>query len=258
MAARCDDGNPCTVDICGVTGCIHTVSEGTRCNDGLFCNGVDSCGSDGNCSVHNGDPCVGNLTCDEGLGTCVGCDETSPCPEASEEVSECDFSGLGVCEQIGSRTRTTTTYACVDRVCIPSESQQNEACIRRTEDAACDDGNACTRDDKCKDGACTGTLRECAADLQVDPSDPCVDVACDPGSGCLVKPTENRCEYQDLPVESLNRDRDCRTYQCRDGVCQEHPARQPAGTVCQDPVSLQCGTCNPGGVCSGLDAEACS
>ena len=40
----CYDGNPCTKDWCDADGnCVHAVLDGASCDDGLFCNGTDTC-----------------------------------------------------------------------------------------------------------------------------------------------------------------------------------------------------------------------
>ncbi len=81
----CDDGNSCTDDSCDPqTGCVYTVNA-APCDDGLFCNGDDTCG-DGNCSVHSGDPCQ-QLTCNEETGICeevgIVCDNPDACSSYS-------------------------------------------------------------------------------------------------------------------------------------------------------------------------------
>ena len=43
--------------------------DGTDCQDGLFCNGEDSC-LGGECSWHEGDPCGSDETCNEEIDTC--------------------------------------------------------------------------------------------------------------------------------------------------------------------------------------------
>ena len=73
-----DDGNPCTVE--SLTGSAATCDAvcvrdappfGPPCDDGVFCNGADFCGS-GVCT-HGGNPCAGSITCDEAAARCVGC-----------------------------------------------------------------------------------------------------------------------------------------------------------------------------------------
>ena len=84
----------CTLDACdlGAGTCAATPDDGQCPQDGLYCNGTDTC-SGGTCSVHPGDPCDGpdgdgdcSETCDEGVDDCTGndpvgvsCDDGS-CP----------------------------------------------------------------------------------------------------------------------------------------------------------------------------------
>jgi len=44
----CDDGNPCTADLCQLGGCVHTPLIGAPCDDGNACTVGDRCG-DGAC-----------------------------------------------------------------------------------------------------------------------------------------------------------------------------------------------------------------
>ncbi len=81
----CDDANSCTDDSCDPqTGCVHD-NNTAACDDGLFCNGYDTCG-DGSCTVHSGDPCK-QLTCNEETDICeeVGiiCDNADECSSFS-------------------------------------------------------------------------------------------------------------------------------------------------------------------------------
>jgi len=50
----CDDGEPCTLDSCVGGVCSHAVQS--TCDDGLFCNGADSCVA-GAYTGHAGTPC---------------------------------------------------------------------------------------------------------------------------------------------------------------------------------------------------------
>src|SRR5262249_17970629 len=84
---QCDDGNgadgdgcssSCVVEPCTPGTCNDCsapgVPDGAACDDGVFCNGADTC-SGGTCSAHVGDPCAGraecNNLCNEGAGNCV-------------------------------------------------------------------------------------------------------------------------------------------------------------------------------------------
>jgi hypothetical protein len=53
---NCDDGNFCTDDSCDpLSGCMYDYNT-APCDDGLFCNGYDTCNA-GSCFLHAGDPC---------------------------------------------------------------------------------------------------------------------------------------------------------------------------------------------------------
>ena len=72
--AGCDDGNPCTQDLCTGGGefgrCQYAPQDGA-CDDGLSCDGADHCAL-GACALHDGNPCVtGQGCCDESTDTCV-------------------------------------------------------------------------------------------------------------------------------------------------------------------------------------------
>jgi subtilisin family serine protease len=64
----CNDGVACTVDDCVGGVCDNTPDDGS-CDDGLFCNGTESCDSGSGC-VSSGNPCSGNETCNESNDTC--------------------------------------------------------------------------------------------------------------------------------------------------------------------------------------------
>jgi len=51
------------------------IPDGESCNDGLFCNGSDTC-DEGDCSLHTGNPCDEDLRCDEQLNQCVDPDDS--------------------------------------------------------------------------------------------------------------------------------------------------------------------------------------
>ena len=70
--------------------------DGTPCDDGIFCNGEDTC-SGGSCSVHAGNPCSGpdgDANCSE------SCDEgTDACTAADPDGSACDDGLLCTAEE---------------------------------------------------------------------------------------------------------------------------------------------------------------
>lgn len=83
--ADCDDLNPCTSNICDLAGLCQTttLADGTSCDDGLFCNGTDTC-QIGVCTIGT-PPCDGGCDqCDDVLDTCSHC------------VFDLDFDATGV------------------------------------------------------------------------------------------------------------------------------------------------------------------
>ena len=94
--ATCDDGNPCTVDGCDVTGaCTHAATpDGTTCDDGNPCTMQDTCNA-GVCSgrpvVCGADtPCDLVGTCDPGTGQCGAIPPVSMCiPGGGKAATDC-------------------------------------------------------------------------------------------------------------------------------------------------------------------------
>ncbi|RLB56075.1 MAG: hypothetical protein DRI34_09675, partial [Deltaproteobacteria bacterium] len=140
--ADCDDGDVCN----GLEICLnHVCQSGTAlfCNDNDDCT-TDSCDPASGCQYSfNNDPCDDGQFCTvsdtcDGAGNCVG--QVRDC---SSETDQCN---TGICD----------------------EGQQ--ACVKLplSDGTACDDGNACTMNDSCLDGACTGELLDNDDDGYVD------------------------------------------------------------------------------------------
>lgn len=172
-AGACDDGNPCTNDICTAAGfCDHSPVD---CNDGNQCT-ADVC-----------DPAVGCLNPPEAIG--LPCDDGSPCTSGDHCIVE---RGFAYCQG-----------AAADCGCLAADDPIWNL-IGTTENLApptCDDNNACTSDDRCSLGVqdqfarCSGVVDEgpCnQCDPQIGPiglfcaSDPdcpsggfCLDGCCD-------------------------------------------------------------------------------
>lgn len=153
IAGGCDDGNVCTNDVCNpAIGCVHTPVPGT-CDDGVLCNGADSCG-EGTCSVHDGvDPCPGSSYCDAASDECMGCEDDTDCPgDMIGDWGACEFP-TDVCVRGGTRSRNVRSYTCsASGTCEPSDSSESEACMRDTDGVTCGatttgSWSACTRAD---------------------------------------------------------------------------------------------------------------
>ena len=152
--------------------------------------------------------------------------------------SDCAFPDA--CAGDGEQTRGCAPLVCAAGTCVSERAHlQTRACSRGTQDgAACDDGNACTADDRCGGGACVGQAYAC-------PDNPCQkSVACDGQGGCLGTPKRDGTHCDD--GDPCTRDD-----VCTDGVCGGRAYSCPAPTECEVAV-----TCDGKGKCHHLRAPA--
>ena len=131
--AACDDGNPCTVDVCAPgTGCAHfSIPDGSSCDDERTCTTSDSCQA-GLCQgTEVGEDCTepqcGDGTCDSGEDE-EGCPADCPAerPEESREESP-GLCGDGACTDDESPETCAqdcpmTESECGDGICEGAES----------------------------------------------------------------------------------------------------------------------------------------
>jgi len=70
----CDDVVGCTDDSCneGTDSCDNVANDG-NCDDGLFCNGVETCDPLLDCQAGGGDPCPNGESCNEANDICGNC-----------------------------------------------------------------------------------------------------------------------------------------------------------------------------------------
>ena len=244
LPIACDDGDPCTDDMCdGLGGCLSEHNT-EACDDGDPCSVADSC-SDGKCAgtiipcdcqadsdcdaLEDGDLCNGTLFCDldnwpykcaVAPGTVVFCPE----PEAGPDA------------------------VCLQTFCDPVTGQ----CEMLPDHAgyACDDADACTVGDQCVEGICTGGVPAGCQD-----ENPCTDDSCDPGIGCVHTPNQAPCNDGDVCTT---------TDTCADGACAGGPAlvcddaNVCNGTEsCDSQVGCKAGgplVCDDGNLCNGIES----
>ncbi len=200
------------------------------CDDGLFCNGAESClvifcmsGTPpcppvGDCEPCNEDSdacvpiCADDADCDDGLfcnglETCDGCSCLAGMPPCSGTLAcppDCDESG-DVCTVGGC----DSDHDCDDGLfCNGVETCENCGCFRG--DAPC--GPAIENCDPC-DELTNSCLSPCQTELDCDDSDPCTlnrcgdcgcvhrSRGCDEGYSC--NPATGQCENEDGPALCL-------------------------------------------------------
>lgn len=226
--------------------CNANDPDTSACNDGLFCNGTDSCLA-GVCSTHSGDPCPSGPECrqgcNEGFDTCndiVG----TPCSDDGFECTDDFCNGTGTCVH----ANTTFGEACTDdgNECTTDICNGGGTCVHPALDAGtpCDDeGNVCTTNECDGTGVCQGIPNSVACNDNVfcNGADTC-------GAGSCSLHAGNPCPGADG-------DSDCSE------VCNESAdacsSNDPNGSACDNGLgcdgsdSCQSGTCTPSGVCCG-------
>ena len=262
-SAACDDGDPCTADVCDPgTGCSHAPLAGP-CNDHDACTVSDHC---------EAGACVGApRSCDDG-NTCTvdACDPTTGCTAAPLDDVACDDDDLctenercvaGRCE--GATTSCDDGNACTSTACDP-----HSGCLYAPLDAACDDGSACSDGDWCVDGACQPGL---PVDCQ-DDANPCTAELCDRATGCAHVPLDaipcedgDHCTLGDTCVHGACEGQ--ATLTCDDGEACTSDACVPAlgcvfaavgdGLPCDDGNSCTSGDHCQGGTCHGAQEVPC-
>jgi len=197
----CDDGNPCTDDGCHpALGCGH-VNNKAPCSDGNPCTTGDGCqsgkcGTTGVLDCNDAKPCTDD-TCDPKQG-CVNAHNTKPCDDGAA-CTKADACKGGSC--VGM-VDCDDGLACTADACDPKTGDCVSAPIPTGQ--PCDDGDKCTAESVCKDGACAATKPVVCND-----GNACTDDACYKDSGCKTFKNALFCEAGGCTGGD----------QCKDGTC---------------------------------------
>ena len=174
---ECDDGNPCTNDICDEAfGCAN-INNSIPCTDNNACTIGDQC-VDGACTpgvvplmCFEGNPCADGY-CDPDYGCIMQPNDDMPCNDGNECTLQ-DMCSAGEC------FGTALQMQCDDgNVCTLDWCDESLGCMHSNVDSYCNDLSACTTADQCVDGMCMGTPISC------DDGNPCTMDACDVSQGC--------------------------------------------------------------------------
>ncbi|MBM4354478.1 MAG: hypothetical protein FJ109_11920 [Deltaproteobacteria bacterium] len=232
----CNDGNPCTDDSCDpAKGCLFTVNQ-AACDDGNVCTTGDVCGNGlckgaGALSCDDGNPCTDD-SCDPKTG-CAHVPNAAACDDGNACTLN-DACAAGWCKG-GPAPNCDDKNVCTDDFCTV-----DKGCMHVANKALCDDGNACTTADQCKDSACIGGPAPDCDDKNV-----CTDDSCEPATGC--KHTNNTVGCNDFNLCTVS-DK-CENGACKPGtplVCNDGKACTTdscvAETGCQyTPITPCCG-----------------
>jgi hypothetical protein len=184
------------------------------------CNGIDDdCNGETDDAVcYDGNPCTKDI-CDVGTGGCVfqpiagPCDDGNPCTMNDTCVN-------GQC--VGGQPKNCDDgNPCTDDFCDAGTGQ----CYHVNNSAPCEDGNKCTINDRCENGACKpGSYKDCSD------TNPCtLNEHCDPATGQCVFNSNEGAPCDDGNVCTVGE-------RCSGGLCLGG----------QDFCQAQHATCTPG------------
>eukprot|EP01092_Planopodium_desertum_P001601 TRINITY_DN1244_c0_g1_i1.p1 TRINITY_DN1244_c0_g1~~TRINITY_DN1244_c0_g1_i1.p1 ORF type:complete len:837 (-),score=284.35 TRINITY_DN1244_c0_g1_i1:132-2369(-) len=279
----CDDGNPCTDDLCGDPtnpanpNRIQCTYRPRDCADTSICT-VDTCDS----SITSGDPCVHTAALD-----CAKCqdfqtsgDIDCSLPRFNPRAAQFTACNPFVCDpnSLNSRYDLNDPIApnnddgpCVSKpvLCDDSNPCTNEACDAGnciyTSFVTCNDANACTQDacDPKSTAADPCVYTTIDVNILCADGDPCTDETCDPTTGCghvpTVCPNVNECiDAQCIATQGgcVYANRTCAASDaCHLGACVPKNQGLPftEAEFCVDNEIP--GTINSCGVCLGNDVS---
>ncbi len=223
-AVTCDDAVVCTVDTCDEINdlCLNIATDGL-CDDGLFCDGVETCDPVLDCQA--GTP----LTCDDLVGCTVdSCDElinvcvNTPIDVLCNNTQFCD--GVETCDalldcQAGVPVNCSDGVACTTDAC----DEVNDVCVSTPNNAACNNGLFC-------DGVetCDAVLGCQASTFTCDDGVACTLDTCNEVAGSCVFTPVPGCQTCVNPIDCTDTIA-CTQEACVAGVCIITPNDQLCG-----------------------------
>jgi hypothetical protein len=272
------DGDGDCSESCSDVGetCAGQDPQGSACDDGIFCNGADSC-ANGTCSVHAGNPCAGpdgdencSETCNEAADACTAADANGSACDDGVFCNGADSCAAGAC----------TVHAgdpCPgpdgDGSCAESCSEAAGTCTASDADAsACNDGLFCNGADTCASGFCTGHAGDPCPGADADSncaetcneaSDACTAAdpnqsACNDGLFCNGADTcsSGACtQHAGDPCDGADGDENC-SETCNEGT-DSCTAADPNGTTCDDTLFCNGADACAAGACTGHGGDPC-
>jgi hypothetical protein len=240
-----DEPAPCPVDLRALT-CVSPTPEnaclGESCVEGT-CVAAPITGS-----CEDGDLCTLDDTCVDGV-----CQPGTPMDCSAEPCMVDAACAKGVC--VGTPVDCADLDPCTDDACDPLLG-----CVHApASGAVCDDGDACTTDDVCLEGACAGQPMQCPPDAIACTADRCVDGVCQhqPKNArcgrdqCVIGeclPGDRRADRRGCVAVPVRAGQACTDdgFSCTDDVCAARGCLHvPIDSRCEEPDTCTIATCAP-------------
>ncbi|TFH25222.1 MAG: hypothetical protein E4H03_01415 [Myxococcales bacterium] len=253
----CNDGVGCTIDACNeATDSCDNTPDDTVCDNGLFCDGAETCAVLADCQIGTPIDCNDSVSCtvdacDDALDACVRTASDALCTNGLF----CD--GAELCDTIAD-CQAGTPINCGDGISCTVDAcdESTDACSNTANDTLCDNGLFCDGIETCDPVAncmpapspqCNDGVG-CTADACNETTNRCnntpVDAVCDDGTVC------NGLETCDALLDCVDgTPLDCAdTNPCTVNAC--NPV-----TGCENPPVTEGSSCEDGNLCNG--AETC-
>ena len=271
----CDDNNTCTTDTCDTqTGCANT-NNTDPCEDGDDCTVGDTC-LDGSWlagGARNSDhsEVFTHPTSGPGQG-CVNANNTDPCDDGND-CTDGDVCLNGAC-QSGTGMDCDDSNPCTNDLCNTASG-----CYYEFNTDACDDSDACTMNDVCADGSCSGEPLDADGDTFIAVGCPNGDDCNDSvdtinpgvfegpaGSGICDDTIDNDCDgdtdLADATCGQCNGDGDCDDNNVCNGAetCLSNNCQPGTSLDCNDNQPCTDDTCDAASGCDNTpdDTNTCS
>ena len=242
----CNDGNPATTDDMCIAG---------KCAGVVWCN---------NKPWRTDKPMCMTVVCSGAVGVEKPAADGTKCNDGNADTSQdvCKSglcSGRNLCEGV---TCQSSKECLKDGVCDPATGQ----CVFRDADltSSCNDGSALTIDDRCRGGACIGSL-QCGSTVCPPTNVQCATRVCGTGSVCAEKLQPNGTPCDDGNPATANDA--CQEGACRGSdlcfkvVCPQVPCAQsacdPKTGACVETAAADGKACGVGGSSDVCEAGKC-
>ncbi len=254
---NCSDGVGCTDDSCdeATDTCVHTAND-SLCDNGLYCDGMETCDSIMDCQVGTAPNCNDGVgctidSCDEVIDQCVNAPDNSLC----DNGAYCD--GMETCDAI-SDCQAGTPPNCGDGVSctVDTCNEATDVCDHAATDSLCDNGQFCDGSETCD------AVNDCQAGTPpvCDDGVPCTVDSCDAAQNqCLFVPTNTLCDNGQFcdGAEICDAANGCQAGaapNCNDGIACTDDSCDEVANVCVNTAND--GLCDNGLFCDG--SETCN